>query len=321
MTSNEKTNTILRKRLVPLLLVYGVMVVLALIANVVSPGFLALNHLLSVLRQVAFLGIVCIGQTMVILTGGIDLSITYTLVLSNVVCAQAMNGDDANLPKTIVIALGIGLAAGTMNTFGICVLKIPAMIMTLASGSVMYGISYIYCGGSPKGKASPAMSEFANGKLFGFLNGVTLFWIIASIIIIVVLKKTVFGRSVYAVGVNPESARYSGIKVPMVLFSVYVISSVMAALDGAFLVGYTGTSYLSTGASYNMDSIAAVVVGGTAITGGAGGYVGTIAGAAIMTLIDSLMTVLNMAESGKKIIQGLLVIALLVGVYGRKKRK
>ena len=131
---------------------------------------------------------------------------------------------------------------------------------------------------------------------------------------------TTFGRKLYAIGVNRESARYSGISVYSMTLIVYVASSVLAGICGFILLGYTGTSYLSTGASYNMDSIAAVVVGGTSTMGGSGSYVGTIAGVGIMIIINSLMTTLNMAESGKKMVQGLIIILLLVAVYGRKKK-
>lgn len=142
-----------------------------------------------------------------------------------------------------------------------------------------------------------------------------------SVAVILVLKFTVFGRTVYAVGVNRESANYSGINVPATLIGIYVAASVLAGISGFILLGYTGTSYLSTGESYNMDSIAAVVVGGTSIMGGSGSYVGTIAGVGIMIIINSLMTVLNMAESGKQMVQGLIIIVLLVIVYGRKDRE
>ena len=123
----------------------------------------------------------------------------------------------------------------------------------------------------------------------------------------------------YAIGVNRQSARYSGINVPATIISVYAISGILAAITGVLFVGYTGTSYLSTGSSYNMDSIASVVIGGTSVVGGIGGYVGTIAGVMVMTMVSSIMTIVNMAESGKKIISGMILILLLVSVYRRKK--
>jgi len=318
MNSNERA--LRNSKLKPLLLVYGVMIGLAVVANILNPGFLALSHIGTILRQMAFLGIVCIGQTLVILTGGIDLSISYVLVLCNVVSAQIINGKDANTFKAFLICLLISFAAGAINSFGVHFLKIPAMIMTLAMGSALLGIAYIYCNGAPKGKSSPFLDFIANGKIGGVINGATLIWILLSIAVIVIIKMTTFGRELYALGVNRESARYSGISVYGMTLSVYVISSILAGICGFILLGYTGTSYLSTGASYNMDSIAAVVVGGTSTAGGSGSYVGTIAGVGIMIIITSLMTILNMPESGKKMVQGLIIILLLVVVYGRKKK-
>lgn len=313
--------SLMTKKIVPLILVYAVMVGLAIIANILNPGFLGLSHIWTVLRQMAFLGIVCIGQNLIILTGGIDLSLEYTLVLCNVVSAQLIAGANENTWKALGVTILISAAIGLFNGLGVYFLKIPAMIMTLATGNAVYGIAYIFCDGAPKGKSSEILTFIANGKIGGVINGATLIWILLSIAIIVVLKFTVLGRSVYAIGVNKESAEYSGINVPVVLIGLYVIASILAGISGYILLGYTGTSYLSTGEGYNMDSIAAVVVGGTSILGGSGSYVGTIAGVGIMIIINSLMTVLNMAESGKQMVQGLIIIVLLVIVYGRKSKE
>lgn len=319
MKTTEKSLTY--KKIMPLILVYAVMVGLGIIANILTPGFLSLSHIGTIVRQMSFLGIVCIGQTLVILTGGIDLSLQYTLVLCNVVSAQLIAGQNSNTWKALAVSILISAAVGALNAFGVYFLRIPAMIMTLATGSAVWGIAYIYCNGAPKGKTSEILNFIANGKIGGVINGASLIWILLSVAVILVLKFTVFGRSVYAIGVNREGARYSGIPVPGVLAGIYIIASVLAGISGFILLGYTGTSYLSTGDGYNMDSIAAVVVGGTSIMGGSGSYVGTIAGVGIMIIINSLMTVLNMAESGKQMVQGLIIIVLLVIVYGRKEKE
>lgn len=245
----------------------------------------------------------------------------YTLVLCNVVSAQVISGQNENTWMALAVSILISAVIGLINGFGVYFLKIPAMIMTLATGSAVWGIAYIYCNGAPKGKTSEILSFIANGKIGGIINRASLIWMLLSVAVILVLKFTVFGRTVYAVGVNRESANYSGINVPATLIGIYVAASVLAGISGFILLGYTGTSYLSTGESYNMDSIAAVVVGGTSIMGGSGSYVGTIAGVGIMIIINSLMTVLNMAESGKQMVQGLIIIVLLVIVYGRKDRE
>ena len=228
MKSNERE--IMRDKIRPLLLVYAVMILLAVIANILNPGFLALSHIGTVLRQMAFLGIVSIGQTLVILTGGIDLSISYMLVLCNVISAQVINGKNSNTLKAFVLCVLISILVGAINAVGIHFLKIPAMIMTLAMGSALLGIAYIYCNGAPKGKSSEFLDFIANGKIGGVINGATLFWFILSAIVIIVVKKTTFGRELYAIGVNRETARYSGISVFSVTLCVYVISSVLAGI-------------------------------------------------------------------------------------------
>lgn len=303
-----------------LLFVYGVLILLLLAAELITSGFLSFQHMETILRQIAYLGIVCIGQNLVIITGGIDLSIRYTLVLCNVVSAQLIAADNANNLYAFLIILLISGIIGLVNGTGTYFLKIPAMIMTLATGYAVYGIAYIYCNGAPKGRTSEFLSMMANGKIAGIINGVILIWIILSIFFVLVMAKTVFGRSVYAIGVNDEAAGYSGIPVPVIYISVYMVSSLLAGIAGYLFLGYTGTSYLSTGESYNMDSIAAVVIGGTSVAGGSGTYLGTIAGVSIMIVLSSFMTVMNIAESGKMMAQGAIVVFLLLCVYKRKKK-
>lgn len=329
--TNEE-RALLRKKLLPILLVYGAVIVLLIVGQILAPGFLTLNNLNNILRTTAFLGIAAIGQTIVILTGGIDLSVQYTLVLCNTVSAQIMAGSNANIPQMLLICLGISVAIGLLNGLGIYYLDIPPMIMTLAVGTMVYGIAYIYCNGAPKGMTAPFFATIANGKLGDFfgegsalhglgINGTVVIWLLLAAITILVLSKTVLGRSIYAIGVNRVSARYSGINVPVTLIGVYVISAVLAGLTGILYVGYTGTSFLSTGATYNMDSIAATVIGGTSVIGGVGGYFGTIAGVMVMTLISNVLTIMNIAESGKRIVNGLILVILLVAIYHRKNAK
>ena len=318
---NDKASVSLRlHKAVPVLLVYGVMIVLAVVANIINPGFLSAGNLYSIMKQVSFLGIACIGQTLIILTGGIDLSLRYVILLSNVMAAQMINGVASRTWPTFALIMGVCVLIGLVNGFGVYFLKIPAMVMTLASGTVCYGITMLYCKGAPGGHASPVLSAIANQKLLGIMNGVSIIWIVLAAITIIVLSRTTFGRSIYAVGTNPEATRYAGINTPRVLITVYIVAAVMAGITGFLFLGFTEKGYLSTAASYNMDSIAAVVIGGTSIMGGSGGYVGTIAGVGIMMVLNSLMTVLNMAEAGKQIVEGLLIIVLLVVVYGRRRK-
>ncbi|WHH58181.1 ABC transporter permease [Petroclostridium sp. X23] len=302
------------------IVVYAILIGLLIVAEIISPGFIAPNHMESVLRQASFLGIVSIGQTLVILTGGIDLSVASIITLANVVSAQIMDGNDSNILMAFAAVLLIGIIAGLINGVGIHYLRIPPLVMTLGVGSVIQGIALVYSKGAPKGNTAPFVKFISTGKIGGMISGTLFIWIVLAIIAVLILKFTIFGRSVYAIGVNTIASRYSGINVPFITIIIYTISGIMAAVTGLLLIGYTGTSFLNAGDIYSMNSIAAVVVGGTSILGGSGGYIGTIAGAIIMTVIGSILTIINIPVSGRQIAQGLIII-LLVLIYGREKNK
>jgi ribose transport system permease protein len=318
--SKINTKTIQWEKMKTLIIVYIVMVLLIIVAQILRPGFASFGHLENVARQSAFLGLVCIGQTLIILTGGIDLSVAQMLVLSNIIAAQMMSGKDENTLVALLTILLIGAVSGFICGVGVYYLKIPSMVMTLAMGNVLLGVAYIYSKGSPKGYRSEILDAFTNGRILGLTYGPTLLWIVLAVIIILVLRYTAFGRSIYLIGTNREAARYSGVKIAAVTIAVYTIQAVLTALTGFILVGYTGTGYMSTGAAYGTSSIAAVVIGGASVLGGKGGYGGTVAGVIIMTVIISLMTMLDMPEAGRLMAQGAIIIALLLIVYRKHKQ-
>lgn len=190
--------------------------------------------------------------------------------------------------------------------------------MTLGMSSVIEGVFMIYTQGAPKGKTSPFMSSLCRSAGAGVVTGVFLIWIVLVVIAIFVMKKTTFGRNVFAVGANKTAARFSGINTTKIYFIVYIISAVLAIFAGFLLVGYTGTSYLDVGVDYNDNSIAAVIIGGTAVTGGRGGYLGTLAGVMLMVMLVDFLTIVNISEAGRQMIQGGIIIILLL-LYNRDK--
>ncbi len=327
--SNEKTaapaikvpdsKSIRREKLLPIIFVYAVLIGLVIVAQILRPGFAAPGNLENVLRTGSFLGIVCIGQTLVILTAGIDLAVPYTVVLCNVITSQVINGDDKNTFLALAICILVGAVAGFVVGLGIYYLRIPPMVMTLAIGNVLYGFAYIYSGGAPSGRRSPMLDHFVNGRFMGITYGSVIAWVILAVIFIIILKKTTFGRSIYMLGTNVEAAKYSGTRAGTVTIAVYMIHYILCGFVGFLMLGYTGTAYLSTGANLGNDSIAAVVVGGVSVLGGKGGYVGALAGALIMTVITSLMNMFNIPEAGRQVVQGVLIIALLLIMYRRRK--
>ena len=301
-----------------LFFVYGFLVVLLFIAQLIMPGFISFDHLRNIVQQAAFLGIVAIGQTFVILTSGIDLSIASVITLSNIVSAEIMAGSNSNIFAAFAAVFAIGLGVGLLNGVGIVFLRISPLIMTLAMGGVLRGIALIYSRGAPRGRTAPLVQFISTGRIGETISVLVLLWIVLSIITIVVLRKTIFGRCVYLIGTNKLATRYSGINTVSVTIAVYTISALMSSLTGILLVGYTNTSFISAGDPYTMNSIATVVIGGTSIMGGSGGYAGTIAGSIIMIVIVSILTIIQMPESGRLIVQGLLLI-ILVLLYSRKK--
>jgi ribose transport system permease protein len=301
-------------------MVFFILALLMILAQILSPGYLKMTHIAGILRLASFMGIAAIGQNLTILAGGIDLSIANTISFGNIIAAQLMMGKNEYMLRSLIAVLIMGLIVGIINGFGIRILKIPPFIMTLGVGTVIQGIFLIYTKGAPKGNAAPLLKSICGRSMFGIVSGIVIIWIIMAACIMILLRKITYGRKIYSVGSNEQAAKFSGINTGWVIFSAYIISAVIAAFSGFLLVGYTGTSYLDVGSDYNTKTIAAVIIGGTAISGGKGSYIGTIAGAIIMTILDDFLTIVNIPEAGRQIAQGIIIL-LLVLIYNREKKK
>lgn len=297
---------------------YAVAALLYLVAIAVSPNYASGQQFFTVLTLAAFLGIVAIGQTLVILVFGIDLSVGAVITLVNLVIADFIGGSDVRTLIAIPLALGIGAAVGLINGVGIRYLKIPDLIMTLATFSIVTGLGLLYSGGTPIGQSSDLLNTLATGRLGGVLPWSVILWVALAAITVFALRRTTAGRRVYAIGLNRRASRFSGIGVGRTIVVLYTISGITAALAGVLLTGYTGSTFFGIGEPYLLGSIAAVVVGGTSIFGGRGGYGGTIAGAVIIVLIQSMLNVLDIADAGRDIVYGLVILVLLF-VYGRAR--
>jgi ribose transport system permease protein len=299
---------------------YVAVVILIGLGAVVSQGFASPDHLLLILNLAAFLGLVSIGQTLVILSGGIDLSVSAVVTITGVVSATLMAGANDHLVSGVLISCAIGTLIGVFNGAGVAYLNINPMVMTLGSTTMVQGLALLYTNGAPKGSAAPLLSAIASERLGGVAPYVLIIWAVFAVAILLLLHRTVWGRWVYALGNSPRAAFYSGVNVRWSLISLYVISGLCSAVAGILLTGYTRTSYLNIGDPYQINSIAAVVVGGASILGGSGSYVGTIAGCIIMILIQSILPILSVPEAGRRIISGCLILFLLL-LYGRERRR
>jgi len=271
------------------------------------------NYLLQQLQVGAFLGIAAAGMMLVILLGNIDLSLPWTLATA------AMMATTIGGPLAIPVGLGIGLVIGLMNGFGVAYLRIPSMIFTLGMNAVLRGLMVAHTGGfAPQTAATDLMRFLAADRLFG-IPVALLVWGAVSLAVALMLTRTAFGRSIYATG-NREAAAYlAGIRTRLVIVATFGISGLCAALSGVLLAGYSTKAYQGMGDSFLLPSIAAVVIGGTHILGGRGRYLGTLVGVVLIVLLNSVLSIMQMPESGRQVIYGGVIILMLL-FYGRTDR-
>lgn len=291
-----------------------------MIGAVLSEGFLNYRHLGDILRTSSFLGFVAIGQTLVILTGGIDLSVGTLITMGNVFICMFLNGLDTNNIWAIPLLLFIGLFVGVFNGFGVAILHISPFVMTLAVGSLITGITLIFSQGAPKGLASPWLRQVGVGYLFDSIPIIVLIWFLLSMAVIAFLRLTVPGRKIYYYGANAKTAFLSGVDNNLTVMLAYGLSGFFAVLSGVLMAGYTQTAFLGIGNEYVNWSIAAVVIGGTSLSGGKGGYAGAIPGAIILILLEGILTIVRIPEAGRKIANGLIILVMIT-IYLRNRKK
>jgi ribose transport system permease protein len=295
-------------------------VALFVTGEIIAPGFLSFGHLMSVLRLSVFLGIVALGQSLVVMSGGegIDLSVGSVLSLGVVVASSFLQGKDANIVTAILAAIAAGFAIGMVNGLGISYIGIPPLIMTLAMASVVEGLSLLYTKGYPSGNASPLLETLGSGRVIG-IPDVLLLWILFIVVATLVLFRKRWGAILFGVGANSVTAELSGINVKRFRMFVYAICGAISAFAGFMVLGYTGTPYLNLGAPYLMSSIAAVAVGGISLAGGSGSYLGAVIGCILLTTLSSILVTLQTTEAIRQIVYGGLLFVIVVAYTRRAK--
>lgn len=302
-----------RAQIVP----YALIALLLIAAAIRTPGFVDPSNLRAQLVLASYLGVLAGGQTLVILTGGIDLSVAWNLNLAAILLTQISGG--SNSPGAFAVALGASALVGFANGMGVAFLRIPSLVMTLGMNAVLAGFTLVYTNGSPQGDAPPLSRELAVGRIGGVVPWALVFWALFSAALIVLLRRSVYGRRLYAIGNNPKASYLSGIPVRWVLVGAYTLCGLCAGLAGVMLTGYSAQSYLGMGDPLVLQAIAAVVIGGTSILGGSGGYGGTIAGAITIVLLQNVLQIVGISPAGQQILYGLIVLVMLF-VYGRGAR-
>jgi ribose/xylose/arabinose/galactoside ABC-type transport system permease subunit len=293
--------------------VWIAVILLYLVSGLISPGMFQISETLNILQIAAFLGIVAIGQTLALLVGGIDLSVAGVVTMSNIVVTSLMVGRSDTLVPALVISILLAATVGFINGVLITLTRVTPLVATLGTNSILFGGALVYTGGAPHGSISPAFAVCGQGHIFG-LPVSTICWLAIGLAMAWITRQTTFGRRLYAVGANPAAARLMGIAVNRILISTYVLSSVMACLGGLLLTSYIGLPSLGIGDQFLLTSVAAVVVGGTALSGGWGSIVGTIGGAIFITELNSFTNIVRVSTGSRFVLQGA-VIALSVLMY------
>lgn len=302
----------------PLVIALALIVLLLVLGEALSPGFASGQQILRLLIVASLLGIVAAGQNLVILGGreGIDLSVGGVVSLSAIVAGNLMNGTDAGIPMAIVACVATGALFGLINGLGVTLLRIPPLVMTLGMLGVLQGLLVVIRQGIPSGRAAPGLSQFVTQPVLLGLPGIIWLWIAIGLFMAFLLARTVFGHRIYAIGSNEGAAFMAGVPVKAVRVALFVLSGVFAAIAGICLLGYSGSSFANVGEQYMLPSIIAVVFGGTPLSGGKGGYTGTMAGAVLLVILQSILTTVNIDESGRQMVFGATLLVLML-FYGR----
>ena len=296
-------------------------VALLLVGSLYSRNFLSLDYLLLQLQIASFLGVIATGAMLVILLGGIDLSVPWLVAAGGMMSAAAAGWwGDTGAVFAIPFGILCGAALGLVNGLGVAYLRVPSMIFTLGINAVAQGLIVVQTGGfAPQDRATPAMHLIATGRsLLGIPNAL-LVWIAVGAATMFMLHRTTLGRAIYAVGNRERAAYLSGIDTRRVTLLCFVIAGACSAAAGVLLTGYSTKAYQAMGDPYQLPAIAAVVLGGTHILGGQGSYLGTVVGVILITLLQSILSVMQIPEMGRQVAYGIVIIAMLL-VYGRGRR-
>ncbi len=297
-----------------------VLVVLFIAASLMSPSFLKPSNLINIIRQISINGVLAIGMTFVLLTGGIDLSVGAVMGCVAVVVASLLKRGISPL-LAIVVALIIGLIIGFINGIGVSKLGITAFIMTLGTQTTFRGVAMYLANGSPiSWRDSGVDFKFlGQSDLLGIPVPVFVF-LIVFVVAHIILRYTYFGRSVYAIGDSRETARLSGINIVKSEVQVYMLCGFLAALSALVLLSRLSVGEPQSGEGAELDAIAMSVIGGTSTAGGVGGVVGTFIGAALLSVVSILLNIMGVSPFIQKIVKGLIILFAVIMDRGGKRK-
>ncbi|TMH55099.1 MAG: ABC transporter permease [Betaproteobacteria bacterium] len=299
---------------------FGCIVLVLLVGSLYSSSFLSPEYLQQQHKVASFLGIIATGTMIVILLGQIDLSVPWVVAVGGMMSTAAAGWGPLGDVLAIPVGVACGVALGLVSGVGVAFLRIPSMVVTLAVNAVAQGLMVVHTGGfSPQDASSPAMRFLATGRSVLGMPNALLVWIVVGIAVVFLLTRTTFGRIVYAIGNRERAAYLSGARTRLVVMAAFALAGGLSAFGGVLLAGYASKAAQAMGDPYLLPAIAAVVLGGTSILGGRGSYPGTVAGVILITLLQSILSVMQIEEFGRHVIYGVVIIAMLL-IYGRGPR-
>ena len=300
--------------------IFVVFIVLVIILMILSPNaFAKPRNLINVVKQASINGVLACGMMFVIIAGGIDLSAGSVVALSGVVAAYLAQMQGLPIFVPILGALGTGALIGLVNGFGAAYAELPPFIITLATMSIVRGAALILSGGSPVFGLQEQFEGIAGISIANVIPILVLYFLLIAVFSGFILNKTVFGRHVYAIGGNSITAKVSGINVKSMLLRVYIICGVFSGIAGLLIASRTMQGSPTVGVGYEMDAIAAVVIGGVSMSGGSGKWYGTIIGALLLALISNGLDILGVSSNFQQIIKGIIIaVAVYLDLRGKK---
>ena len=312
-TMNINNNLDLKEILIKYKSLVGLLA-LVVVVSILSPSFLSVTNIFNILRQTSVNGIIAAGMTFVILTGGIDLSVGSILAISGAICASLLVSGESMI-VAILAALVVGALVGFLNGVIITKGKLQPFIATLATMTVFRGLTLVYTNGNPitlgSGNLALNFGQIGGGKLFGIPTP-AIIMIFTFALCAYVLKNTKMGRYTYALGSNEEATRLSGVNTDKIKIAVYTISGILAAVAGIIITSRLFSAQPTAGDGYELDAIAAVVLGGTSLTGGKGKIAGTIIGALIIGILSNALNILDVSSYYQMMVKGAVILVAVL---------
>ncbi len=310
------------------------LLLIVVVLSILEPGFRTERNMWNVIRQVSFIGILAVGMTFVIMTAGIDLSVGSMLAFTGIVCASAAKGargliaggtkDDGGIHVVyaVLAAVGLGILIGLIHGFLIGYLEIPAFIVTLGGLGVWRGATLVWSNGQPISSFSDDFTFWGKGYVFDKVPVPVLIFLAFVVVAHIVLKYTKYGRWIYALGGNPEAARLSGLNARALTMSVYVISGFCAGVAAFLLTSRLNSAEQVAGQSYELQAIAAVVIGGTSLFGGEGGVLGTLIGALLIGVLNNGLVIMGVDSYYQPIVVGaIIVFSVYLDQFIKRRRR